>query len=78
MRALLRSRSAARFCLGDVTFHFFEIDAKYSADETREFFERSRSLIQEFSRLQLNQKWGCLRIAVGRNMVIVVIAATNL
>ena len=34
MRALLRSRSAARFCLGDVTFHFFEIDAKYSADET--------------------------------------------
>ena len=51
---------------------------QYSADETREFFERSRSLIQEFSRLQLNQKWGCLRIAVGRNMVIVVIAATNL
>ena len=51
MRALLRSRSAAGFCLGDVTFHFFEIDAKYSADETREFFERSRSLIQEFSRM---------------------------
>jgi len=51
VRALLHSRSAARFRMRNVTFHFFEIDAEYSADETGEFFERSRSLIQDFSRM---------------------------
>jgi hypothetical protein len=34
VRALQRNRSAARFRVRDVTFHFFEIDAEYSADET--------------------------------------------
>jgi hypothetical protein len=32
--AFLRNRSTVRLRLRDVTFHFFEIDAEYSADET--------------------------------------------
>ena len=32
--AFLPNRSTVRLRVSDVTFHFFEIDAEYSADET--------------------------------------------
>lgn len=36
--AFLPDLSVIRLRLSDVTFHFFEIDAEYSADETQGFF----------------------------------------